>query len=169
VGLIAINDLDSATAPKLESISTRGLVLTGDSIMIGGYIVGSGTGNKQVLIRAFGPTMADFGVAGPLADPVIELHFDHDNNPNTQAILLATNDDWGTDPTSCPPPLVACGTAIDIFNTGKSADTYAPTNPNRFRDSALLVTAPTGAYTVKVLGVGGATGVALIAINEMSP
>ena len=169
VGLIGINDIDGTTLPKLVNISTRGLVLTGDSVMVGGFIIGGGTGNKPVLIRAFGPTLEDFGVTGWLTDPVVELYWDHDNNANTAAVFVVSNDNWGTNLTSCPAPAVTCGTSLDIANTGKSADSYAPANPNRGLDGALLVTLPPGAYTVTLRGVAGGTGVGLVGINEMGP
>jgi hypothetical protein len=104
-----------------------------------------------------------------LADPVIELYADHDSNPLTPAILILSNDNWETDPTSCPAPAIACGTAQDIRDTGKSADAYAPTDPNRYRDSALLVTLPPGVYPVTLRGAGSGTGVGLIAVNEIGP
>src|SRR3972149_9655039 len=42
----------------LGNISTRGMVQTGDSVMIGGFII-SGTAPRSVLIRGFGPTLSD--------------------------------------------------------------------------------------------------------------
>src|SRR3972149_3271705 len=57
----------------LANISTRGMVQTGDNVMIGGFII-SGTAPRSVLIRGFGPTLADFGVTGALANPYIELY-----------------------------------------------------------------------------------------------
>jgi hypothetical protein len=169
VGLIAVNDIDGATLPKLLNISGRGQVLTGSQVMVGGFIIGGGSGPKQVLIRGYGPTLEAAVGPGVLADPVIELYADHDNNPLTPAILILSNDNWVTDPSSCPAPAIACGTAQDIRDTGKSADSYAPTDPNRNRDAALLVTLPPGAYPTTLRGAGGLTGVGLIAVNDLDP
>jgi hypothetical protein len=166
VGLIAVNDIDGTTLPKLANISSRGQVLTGGNVMVGGFIIGGGTAPKQVLIRGYGPTLA---LPGALADPVIELYADHDNNPLTDAILIMSNDDWGTQQASCPAPALACGTAQDIIATGRSADSYAPTDPNRGKDAALLVTLPPGAYPIILKGAGGLTGVGLIAVNDLDP
>ena len=135
---------------------------------VGGFII-SGTSNKQVLLRGFGPTLAGFGVAGALANPTLDLEWDDDNNPNTPAILVLTNNDWGTALGSFPPPVVACGTPTDIFNTGMSADSYAPSNPNRALDSALLLTLPPGTYTARLSGGAGGTGVGLIGVDEVGP
>jgi hypothetical protein len=137
-------------------------------VAVGGLII-SGAASKQVLIRGFGPTLSSFGVSGTLANPVLELSQDHDNNPNTPAVLIVSNDNWGTDLPSCPAPLVGCGMAVDIVNTGKSANTYAPTNPNRQLDAALLVTLPPGIFTATLKGVSSGTGVGLIAVNEIGP
>ncbi len=48
-------------------------IQTGDNVGIGGFII-TGTAPKHVLIRAIGPSLAQFGVPDPLADPVLELH-----------------------------------------------------------------------------------------------
>ncbi|CAN5651535.1 hypothetical protein BH18VER1_BH18VER1_12020 [soil metagenome] len=67
---------------RLANISTRGLVGTGDNVMIGGFIIDGGT--KKVLIRALGPSL---GIGGSLSDPVLELH-------NAKGDVIATNDNW---------------------------------------------------------------------------
>jgi hypothetical protein len=72
------------TLGKLANISTRGLVQTGDSAMIGGFIVLNG--NQKVIVRAIGPSLP---VAGALQDPVLELH-------NGNGAVLQTNDNWRT-------------------------------------------------------------------------
>ena len=61
-----------APEPGLLNISTRMQVLTGDQVLIGGFII-TGTDPKMVILRAIGPSLTDFGVAGALADPVLEL------------------------------------------------------------------------------------------------
>ena len=54
--------------------------------MIGGFIIG-GNQSTRVIVRALGPSLADFGLSGVLADPMLEVH---DGNGN----LMAQNDDW---------------------------------------------------------------------------
>ncbi len=169
VGLMGVDDPDGSTLPKLVNISTRGRVQTGSQIMIGGFIIGSGTGNKQVLLRAFGPTLATFGVIGSLANPVLELYADHDSNPLTNAILVATNDDYQTPITQCNAPAV-CGTPTEIVATGMAAcEDYAVGFSNCGLDSAILATLPPGAYTVNVRGFNNLTGVGLVGIDELGP
>src|SRR5207248_2209197 len=75
VGVVEVYDLGQAANSKLANISTRGFVDTGDNVMIGGLIVGgSGGGSAKVIVRALGPSLTGSGIAGALADPILELH-----------------------------------------------------------------------------------------------
>ncbi len=59
---------------KLRNLSARGLVASGDNVLIGGFIVGgSALANNAVVVRAIGPSLAGRGVTKPLPDPVLEL------------------------------------------------------------------------------------------------
>jgi hypothetical protein len=86
VGLVEVYDLDRTTNSKLANISTRGLVQTGDNVMIGGFIV-VGVAPLKVIVRAIGPSLP---LPGALANPTLELH---DGNGG----VLAANDDWRSD------------------------------------------------------------------------
>ena len=59
---------------RLQNISTRVLVQTGDDVLMGGFII-TGTEPKAVVIRARGPCMAeaDPNLIGLLEDPYIQL------------------------------------------------------------------------------------------------
>src|SRR5207244_6860544 len=67
-----------AAPSGLTQISTRLPIGTGNDVLIGGFIIGADPANadaqKGVIIRAIGPSLADFGISGALADPVLELH-----------------------------------------------------------------------------------------------
>ena len=67
--------LAGTTIPRLKNISTRGAVGTGDSVMIGGFIVGSGGSPKKVVITGRGPLLADppYNLGNTLSDPHIIL------------------------------------------------------------------------------------------------
>src|SRR5439155_24642595 len=54
------------------NLSTRGLIQTGDNVLIGGVITG-GTVGKKVLLRGIGPSLTPFGVAGALPNPRLDL------------------------------------------------------------------------------------------------
>ena len=133
VALFELYDLDPGNS-RIANISTRARVGTGDSVMIGGFIVG-GDQPGQVVVRALGPSLAAAGVAGALYDPVLELY----NSAGTRIFL---NDNW----------------------QAEQADQIAATSlaPNDPRESAMIATLPPGAYTVIVRGSWGLTGVALI-------
>ena len=148
----------SGGTSNLINISTRGMVQTGDNVMIGGFII-SGSTPRSVLIRGFGPTLADFGVTGAMANPYIDLYFGQ--------TLIATNDNWQTPIAQCDAPAVSCGTPQDIQDTGKSACSVASTGCTQ--DAAILVTLPPGAYTAIVRGVNNGTGVGLVGIDEIVP
>ena len=86
VGLVEAYDLDRTVDSKLANISTRGLVQTGNDVLIGGLIV-LGQNPLRVIVRAIGPSLP---VPGALANPALELH---DGN----GALIASNDDWRSD------------------------------------------------------------------------
>ena len=91
IGLIEIYDLGAGAGPELANISTRGFVDTGSSVMIAGFIVASGTGgSSQVMVRGLGPSLGDFGIADPLADPVLDLY-------DADGMLIASSDSWQSD------------------------------------------------------------------------
>ena len=70
IGVVEVYDLNQAADSKLANISTRGLVQTGDDVLIGGLIV-LGPNPLRVIVRAIGPSLS---VLGALADPTLELH-----------------------------------------------------------------------------------------------
>ena len=86
IALVEAYDLDLTVDSKLANISTRGLVQTGNDVMIGGFIV-VGPDSQRVIVRAIGPSLP---VPGALADPALELH---DGN----GALLQSNDNWRSD------------------------------------------------------------------------
>lgn len=134
IGLVEVYDLNSSVSARLANLSTRGFVSTGENALIGGIIVGA-TG--QTLIRAIGPTLANFGIQSPLADPVLELH---DGN----GALLSTNDNWK-----------------DSQRTAIQATGIQPHND---KESAILRTLSPGHYTAILRGKNNSSGVGLIEV-----
>ena len=140
-GLVEFYDLDTSLDSRLPNISTRGTVQTGDDVMIGGFIVG-GEEDGVVLVRAIGPSLVPYGVAGALADPALELH-------DSSGDLIASNDDWRQ------------SQEAEIAATG-----IAPTND---KESAILATLAPGNYTAIVRGADDTTGIALIEAYQLPP
>ncbi len=87
IGVVEVYDLDQTANSKLANISTRGLVQTGDDVLIGGLIV-LGQNPLRVIVRAIGPSLP---LAGALENPTLDLH---DGN----GTLLVSNDNWRDDP-----------------------------------------------------------------------
>ena len=137
--LVEVFDIDKASPSLLTNISTRGAVETGDNVMIGGFIVGDGSGS-QVLVRAIGPSLARTDVPNPLQDPTLELH---DGSGN----LIAANDDWK-----------------DTQQGQIEATGQAPTDD---RESAILITLPQGSWTAIIRGKNNTTGVGLIEVFRL--
>ena len=142
VGLVEVYDLDLAAASKLANISTRSLVQTDDNRLIGGFILGSNSGAAKVIVRAIGPSLAQSGIANPLADPTLELR-------DSNGALLQANNDWQDNPSQ----------AAQI-----SASGLAPTNP---LESGIATSLLPGAYTAIVAGNNGGTGIGLVEVYNI--
>jgi hypothetical protein len=140
---------------RLINISSRGTVEGGEGLLIGGFVV-TGNSPKKVLIRGVGPTLAPFGVSGPLADPKLEVY-------NGQT-LVAKNDDWST-PTPIGATQVAAS-ATEIAAAARATGAFALGANSK--DAAIMVTLAPGAYTAQVISADGTTGVALVEIYEIS-
>ncbi|HKP02320.1 MAG TPA: Ig-like domain-containing protein [Chthoniobacterales bacterium] len=129
-------------ASQAVNLSTRMRVLTGNNVGIGGFII-TGTGTKNVLIRAVGPSLSQFGVPDPLADPVLELH-------GPGAFVTVNNDNWMDDPVQ----------RALIEATG-----LQPTNNV---ESAIYATLDPGEYTAIISGKNNTTGVGLIEVYDVA-
>jgi hypothetical protein len=141
VGLLEIYDTNAAVDAQLANISTRGFVLSGNNVMIGGFILGGGS-NARIAVRGIGPSLAQFGLSPVLSDPTLELH---DSNGAT----LVANDDWQSDSTSAA-QLSASGLAL--------------TDPN---ESGIFASLPPGAFTAILAGKNGGIGIGLVEIYNL--
>ena len=133
--------LSGAVAPasRALNVSTRVTVGSADNVAIGGFIV-TGTEPKRVILRGIGPSLAQDGVQGTLADPTIEL-FD------AAQTSLAVNDNWRDTQ------------AAEIIAT-----TLPPEND---LESAIVQTLPPGDYTVVLSGKDAGVGVGLVEIYDL--
>ncbi len=139
--LVEAYDVTGGTASRFINLSARNRVGTGADIMIAGFGI-SGTGKKQLLIRAVGGTLVSFGVAGALSNPMLFVY-------DSKGALLAANDDWDSS-------LAPVFTKVGAFPLSSS------------RDAAILLSLDAGSvYTVQMIGVLGATGEALVEVYEV--
>jgi uncharacterized repeat protein (TIGR03803 family) len=138
MALVEAYDLDESTGSRLVNVSSRGLVGSGDDVLIDGII--SGAGNVRVLIRALGPELAARNISGALLDPMLCL-YDRDG------AVVAANDNWNETQ------------QVEIEGTMIS--------PTDDREAAIVANLGAGNYTVVVNGKDGITGVALVEVYNL--
>lgn len=137
IGVVEVYDLDRSVDSKLANISTRGLVQTGNDVLIAGTIV-LGTQSQKVIIRAIGPSLP---FANKLGNPTLELR-------DASGTLLEANDNWGDSP-----------------NKQAIVDTGVP--PGNNLESAIVRTLSPASYTAIVRGAGGTTGIAVVEVYAL--
>jgi hypothetical protein len=140
VASVEVYDGDLTAASTLANISSRGFVQTADNVMIAGFIVGGGNGAGRIIVRALGPSLKQSGITEVLADPTLTLS-------DANGTQLAFNDDWATTQ------------PVEIEATGIP--------PPSSRESAIVTTLKSGAYTAIVRGVNSGNGVALVEVYNL--
>lgn len=125
---------------SLANVSTRVQVKSGDSVLIGGFII-SGDKSKNVIMRAIGPSLTAAGVRGALKDPVLELY-------DSTGTLIQKNDNC----TSLRAGLVPKGL-----------------EPANGAESVINTSLAPGSYTAVLRGVKGGTGVGLFELYDLDP
>ena len=108
-----------------------------EATLNGLYVAG---GDKRLVIRGVGPTLGAFGVAGTLADPIVELR--------QGQTLVQANDNW------------LASDAATIAASGAFA------LPNGSLDAALVLTLKPEAYTAQTRGANNGNGIALVEIFD---
>jgi hypothetical protein len=121
------------------NFSTRGPIGTA-SPLIGGFVVQGGK-PVQVLVRATGPSLANYGVPDPVAGTTLTVY--------SGMKVIGSNSGWQATQQAA------------IQATG-----YAPASP---LEGAVLLTCAPGAYTVVVEGTNGASGTGLIETFLIEP
>jgi hypothetical protein len=139
IGYDLITD-NGSTNGVLGNISTRLPVGTGDNILIAGFQVAGNT-TKQLVVRALGPSLAQFGLTNVLPDTTLELH-------DSTGAVIATNDDWQ--------------------DASNAQSIPAALRPSSGLESALLVTLNRGAYTAVLRGYHNSTGIGLVEVYDTS-
>ena len=146
VVLVEVYDTDSGAsspAARLVNLSTRGPAPAGDGALIPGFVL-AGAAPARVLVRGIGPTLADFGVAGVIAEPVLRLF-------SASGETLQENRGWSL--TGNPDELSAAASAAGAFAIKPGS-----------RDAALLLTLAPGAYTAQLTDQAGHGGVGLVEV-----
>lgn len=123
----------------LLNSATRMRVETGDNVLISGFIIQGGS--KKVILRAIGPSLAQAGIQGALANPTLELR-------DSTGALITSNDDWMNSPQ-------------------KQAIIDSMIPPSNDKESAIIATLAEGNYTAIVSGLGGTSGVGLVEVYDL--
>lgn len=143
VGLVEVYDTDGAgAAAKAVNVSTRGYVSTGDSVMIGGFIVG-GNDFGNIVVRGIGPSLASFGIANALQNPKLDLY---DGNGRK----LISVDNWQDMPNYGE--VIAAGLA-----------------PLDSRECAIAASFSPGNYTAVLSGINNTSGIGLVEVYNLRP
>ena len=130
---------------KLQAISTRALVTSGDGVMINGFII-EGSGNKTVVIAGKGPSFQSKDILNTLVDPFLRLF----RLESTGWVEVTTNDDWETG-------------LSDADRTILSDNNFTPTNS---LESIIVATLSAGTYGAQLEGKNGDEGVGLAEVYD---
>lgn len=141
--IVEAYDAGAGNDARFTSISARNFVGTGGDLLIAGFTI-DGTGSKNLLIRAAGPSLGALGVPGTIVDPKLEIF-----TATTVPVKVAENDNFSG--------------AVDTLARTLGGFGFVP----GARDAAILVSLPAGGYTVQVSGLNNGTGEAIIEVYEV--
>jgi hypothetical protein len=141
--IVEAYDAGAGNDARFTSISARNFVGTGGDLLIAGFTI-DGTGSKNLLIRAAGPSLGALGVPGTLVDPKLEIF-----TATAVPVKVAENDNFAG--------------AVDTLARTLGGFGFVP----GARDAAILVSLPAGGYTVQVSGLNNGTGEAIIEVYEV--
>jgi hypothetical protein len=145
VALIEVYDTErpeQGTA-RLANISARAYLGSGETL-ISGFVI-SGDTRKKVLIRAVGPSLANYSITNYVFDPKFDVM--------SGSTVLVSNDNWSGGPSGT---VGLAGASVSAF----------PLNANS-TDAALVVELSPGAYTVQASGVNGSSGIILLELYDL--
>jgi hypothetical protein len=129
---------------RLGNSSSRGTLSGADATHIHGFVV-SGARPRSLLIRAVGPTLASYGVAGVAADPQLVIF-------NRAGERVDGNDNWSDSGAAALRAAALKAGAFPLTEEG--------------RDAAVVVQLDPGAYTI-VVSAKGTGGVVLAEVYEL--
>lgn len=145
-GLTGVGNSTVAT-PAVGTTGTARLINIASRAAIGGVagtpvsgFVLAGSGTKQMLVRAVGPSLTSYGVTGALADPRLSVV----NGGTT----VATNDNW---------------LAADI-STMNAVGAFALSASSK--DAAITAEFSAGVYSAPVTATDGGSGVAMLEVYD---
>jgi hypothetical protein len=146
---VAVLTVQAANPGRLINLSILTSITPTDTFFtVGTFVGGTGTaGSKAILVRAGGPSLAQFVGSAALADPQLDIF--------SGQSVIASNDNWGG------------GAQLSATFAQVGAFGFAPATS---RDAAIFNAAmPGGAYTAQIRAVGGATGTVIAELYDATP
>ncbi len=140
--------ISTAASSRITNFSARAISGPGDQTLIVGFVVAGN--NKNLLVRAIGPTLTTYGIVNALADPMLTVY-------GGDGVALIANDNWQT---------AANGQDQSAVVTATAARVGAFALPNGSRDAAVQITLNNGAHTASMVRPNSTTGVALTEIYD---
>jgi hypothetical protein len=152
VALAEIYDADADTldAPiRLTNVSTLAYCGPGGTGIVAGFVI-TGPSEKQVLIRAVGPGLAQFGVPSPMALPQLLV------SPQGKSVPPIFSQTWS-----------ANSQTVSLQSDFEIAGAFPLTVGSN--DAATALYLPPGSYTVQVASGDGTAGNVLLEIYDLDP
>lgn len=148
-------DASATGSSRIVNIATRSEILTGDSVMIAGFVI-QGSDPMDVVIRGVGPTLGDapHNVPNAISNPEIELfRTDFGQNPSV------------TSPWDIPEnPNAAWGGSTELSDSMSLVGAFPL--PTDSEDAAIRTTLGEGLYTVVMRGVDDVSGIGLVEVYD---
>lgn len=136
-GIVDAYDMSAASPARLANVATRGLIQPGDKLMIAGFIIQNGP--VRAVVRAIGPSLAQFNIANALPDTTLQLR-------DVNGAIVIENDDWQSNAQQ----------KQELEATG-----LQPTNT---KEAAVVATLQPGQYTAQVRGKPESTGIGVVEV-----
>lgn len=154
--------------PRIANQSSRVKISPDSPSATFGFVInpteGSGSETQEMLIRAIGPALTDYGVLNPVIDPIIELR----SSNNSEVIEIEFQDISYSDGSTWFSKYYQ--RVSDISSEVGAFPVTLPTQPSESSgDQAWIFKLEAGAYTVSVHSESNRSGEVLIEIYEISP
>ncbi|MBE2216240.1 MAG: DUF1800 family protein [Opitutaceae bacterium] len=134
-------------APAIVNVSLRGEIGGANPLLIGGFYVTEGA-PKRLLLRAIGPTLANFGVPNAIGNPRMRLY--------SGSEVILSNLDWAVDTDAAA--IEQAASAAGAFRLQRTS-----------KDACLLATLPPGGYTVHIDDEDSGRGIVLFEVYDLQP
>jgi len=143
VALAEIYDTGTTNVSSLTNLAVRSTLDAAGGTLTVGFVI-DGNAPRRLLVRAIGPGLAQFGVAGVVEDPRLVVR--------REAAIVAENENWNT------------AEALGIAAAARLVGAFGL--PAGSKDAVLLLTLPPGAYTAQMSDASGG-GVGLVEVYQL--